>query len=418
MILKEDIEQAKERMNAWWDHEILDRPVISYYTPLKGSVPIGIIDALNDDWSLAKNPDGIKETLENFEGRAKFTYFGGEAIPSFMPNYGPGVLAAVFGIEPKFDSNTVWYKPSIKPEEIVGILEGIKLNQNNKWYTRLLKTTEIASKTAKSNYQISVTDIGGVLDILSSFLGPTTILLTMKRNPKIIDDCREILLEKIMIMFNKIQSIIEKYCDGCNSWLNIWNKKRWYPVQCDFIAMLNPKWFKRFALPDIKAQIELLDYSIYHMDGPYQIPYLEELLAIPGLTGIEWVPGVGESAQGAPEWTNLYRKIQKAGKNIVIDTSPEKTTQVYKALNPKGLFVRTYYRSQRLANYMLPLFMGGKEGKIVFEAVDWVKSKGKKKINIEEFQSFLELNNLNIERRLKKELLTSINNYFESWSVF
>ncbi len=31
MLLKEDIEESKERMDAWWDHEVIDRPVISYY---------------------------------------------------------------------------------------------------------------------------------------------------------------------------------------------------------------------------------------------------------------------------------------------------------------------------------------------------------------------------------------------------
>jgi len=417
-MLKEDMIEAKERMEAWWDHEIIDRPVISYYVPKKGSVPLGYIDALNDDWYLAQHPDEIRESLKIFEERATYTYFGGEAIPSFMPNYGPGVLAAIFGIEPKFDSNTVWYNRVTKPEEIIELLENVKLNQNNEWYKRLLDVTEIASKIARRNYQISITDIGGVLDILSSFLGPTNILLTMKRHPEIIDRCREIILEKILFLFDKLQSIIERNCEGCNAWLNIWNKKRWNPVQCDFIAMLNPKWFKKFALPDIKAQIEKLDYAIYHMDGPYQLPYLDDFLTISELTGIEWVPGAGEPAQGTPEWIYLYKKIQKAGKNIVIDTAPEKVPYIYNTLDPRGLFVRTYYRSARFAEYMLPSFLGGKEGKIVFKAADWVKKKGKNYMNNAEFQLFLEMNDLNVDKRLKKELLQSVNNMFKEWSIF
>ncbi len=30
-IYKEDIDEAKERLKAWWDHEIIDRPYIAYY---------------------------------------------------------------------------------------------------------------------------------------------------------------------------------------------------------------------------------------------------------------------------------------------------------------------------------------------------------------------------------------------------
>ena len=30
---KEDIKEAKERWNAWWDHELIDRPCLSYWAP-------------------------------------------------------------------------------------------------------------------------------------------------------------------------------------------------------------------------------------------------------------------------------------------------------------------------------------------------------------------------------------------------
>jgi hypothetical protein len=418
LILKEDIKEAKERMDAWWDHEIVDRPVISYYIPRKGSFPLGYLDALVDDWFLAEHPDGIDEALTSFEQRTEWTYFGGEAIPSYLPNYGPGIVAAVFGVVPKFESRTVWFSRPTKPEDIIALLESVKLNQNNEWYSRLLKVTEYASKIAGTNYQISITDIGGVLDILSSFLGPTNILLTMKRKPEIIDTCREIIFEKLIIIYHKLQDIIERNCDGCNAWLNVWNRKRWYPVQCDFIAMLNPKWFKRFALPDIIAQIENMDYALYHMDGPYQIPYLDDFLSIPDLTGIEWVPGKGEPSQGALEWMTLYKKIQDAGKNIIIDTPPEKVPPIYKELDPKGLFVRTYYPSKRIAEYLLPSFMKGKEGKIVFEAANWIKEKGGNSITMEEFEKFLEIQNLTFDKKFKKELLRTVNNVFRERSIF
>ncbi|MHA1725680.1 MAG: hypothetical protein ACTSXH_12745 [Promethearchaeota archaeon] len=33
---KEDIIEAKERMEAWWDHEIIDRPYIGFWVPKEG----------------------------------------------------------------------------------------------------------------------------------------------------------------------------------------------------------------------------------------------------------------------------------------------------------------------------------------------------------------------------------------------
>jgi hypothetical protein len=284
--------------------------VFSYYTSKKRASLGGYIDARSSDWTLAQHPENIESVLDDFEKRTENTYFGAEAIPSFMPNYGPGIISAIFGIVPKFQSDTIWFSRPTDPKEIISLLESVKLNQNNEWYERLLRVTEYAAKRSNGSYQISISDIGGVLDTLSSFLDPTKTLLTMRRQPEIIDTCREIILEKLLFLYDKLQEIIEKYCDGCNAWLNVWCRKRWYPVQCDFIAMLNPKWFRRFALPDIKAQIEHMDYAIYHMDGPYQIPYLDDFLSISELTGIQWVPGAGRTIQGGKSgypYTKRYK---------------------------------------------------------------------------------------------------------------
>ena len=173
--------------------------------------------------------------------------------------------------------------------------------------------------------------------------------------------------------------------------------------------MLNPKWFKRFALPDIITQIEHMDYAIYHMDGPNQIKYLEDLLSIPQLTGIQWVPGQGRQPQGAEEWFPLYKKIQKYGKNIIIDTSAEFVPHLYRKLDSKGLFVRTLYRSERFANIYLPNFIGGKEGGLVLDTVKWLKEQGKQNITKLELIEYLNSLNLTIDNKLRNDLLKEIN---------
>ncbi|MHA2391803.1 MAG: hypothetical protein ACXAEX_07525 [Promethearchaeota archaeon] len=409
MILKEDLEEAKERMDAWWDHEIIDRPAISYYYPKKRGKLGGYLDVMGEDWSLTEDFDGIETSLDGFEKRAELTFFGGESIPSYLPNYGPGIMAAVFGVIPKVATRTVWFSRPTKPKDIVNLLEQVKLNQNNKWYSRLLKITEYAAKRGGKNYQISITDLGGVLDILSSFLGPTNILLTMKRNPQIIDTCRVIILEKLLKVYDKLQNIIGTHCNGYSNWLNIWSRKGYHTIQCDFSAILNPEWFKRFALPDIINQIEHVDYAIYHMDGPNQIKYLNDLLDIPQLTGIEWVPGLGRSPQGAEVWLDLYKKILKAEKNVVIDAPSEFVPSLYKQLDNKGLYVRSFYRSERIAKVYLPAFIGGDEGKLIFDTVKWAKEHGKNNITKEDMEIYLNSAGINLDNKLKRDILKETN---------
>ncbi|MHA1319072.1 MAG: hypothetical protein ACTSQ1_04575 [Promethearchaeota archaeon] len=414
MEYKEDIDKAKERMNAWWDHEIIDRPVLSYYYPKKRGKLGVFLDTVGEDWTLAKNYEDIDNALDGYEKRAGETYFGGESLPFYFPNYGPGIMAAVFGVIPTFKSGTVWFSLPTKPEDVIEHLESIKLNKNNEWYSRLLRMTETAAKRAGEAYLISMTDIGGVLDILSSFLGPTNIILTMKRKPEVIDTCRAIILEKLLQVYDDLQKIIEQYCDGCTCWLGVWNKKRWYALQSDFCAMLNPKWFKKFVLPDLVEQANCMDYAIYHLDGPNALPHLEYLLKEPSITGIQWVPGAGNASMGSNDWIPLYKKIQEAGKNLVIDSAPENVSHLYKSLNPKGLYVRTFYRSEYITNQYLPNFIGSHEGELILEATNWLKEQGENKITKEALNNFLLFKKLELENKYRKDLLKEINNALSS----
>ena len=416
MEYKGDIVEAKERMSAWWDHEIIDRPVFSYYFPKKRGKMYGYLDIFGEDWSLAKNHDEIEVPLNGFEKRAENTYFGGESIPFYFPNYGPGIMAAVLGVKPEFKIGTVWFSRPTKPENIIEHLESVKINQNNEWYSRLLKITEYAAKRAGKNYVISITDIGGVLDTLSSFLGPTNIILTMKRNPDLIDTCRSIILEKLLKVYDALQNIVDKFSDGCSCWLGVWGKKRWSAIQCDFSAMLNPKWFKKFVLPDIVEQAEHTDYAIYHLDGPNALPYLDSLLNEPSITGIQWVPGATNPRMGSKDWIPLYTNIQKAGKNLIIDCAPNNVSHLYKNLDPKGLYVRTFYRSEYIANQYLPEFLGGHGGEIILQARAWLKEQGENKITKKLFDKFLLNINLEIENKYQKDLLKEIGNSFiKNW---
>ena len=50
--------------------------------------------------------------------------------------------------------------------------------------------------------------------------------------------------------------------------------------------------------------------SIYHLDGPGEIPHLDMLLDIPRLNGIQWVAGAGKAALTDPCWFDMYKKMQ------------------------------------------------------------------------------------------------------------
>ncbi|MFX0101373.1 MAG: hypothetical protein ACFFCS_17495 [Candidatus Hodarchaeota archaeon] len=410
MVFKEDIQEAKERMAAWWDHEIIDRPVISYFLP-GGSGSVDAILAttvINKD--LAENPDNIEKALDVVEEGFSALIFGGENIPSYFPNYGAGIMAAVFGVVPEFRSNTVWFHKETELKDIVSLLEDVKLNANNAWYSRLKRITEIAAKRAlKGGYHVGMTDLGGILDILASFLDPVKLIVAMTRNPEIIDTCRAIIMEKYLKVYDELQDIINAHVDGSNTWLNVWCPKRQYTMQCDFSAMLNPKLFKRFVLPDLIEQAEHMDYAMYHLDGPEEIKYLDDILTIPNLTGIQYVPGMkpGMPQDGAEEHMPLYKKIEKAGisNQMFITDRHEIVPHLYKTLDPKRLFVSTFYLTKEIAACYLPEFIGGNGGKLVNNVLKWLKEKGETNISRPMLRDYLSNNDIKVEKTLERTVL-------------
>lgn len=359
MAFKEDMDAAKLRMDAWWDHELADRPAIGYYCP-RNDIPLrGVWDL----WYLAKYPDDIDGALANFEDKAGALTFGGELVPNFFVNYGPGVMASVLGAEAHFQTDTVWFSHPATLDNVVEVLEGAKIDLDNPWYARLLRVTERAAERAGTRYQVDVTDLGGVMDVIASFLQPRDIFYAMRKRPGIIDACRAIVLEKMLKVYDALQARIDARCHGCGAWLQVWGRKPWYPIQCDFAYMLSPDHFKRFVLPDIEAQARHMGRAIYHLDGVNQVQFIDDLLAIPEVTGIQWVPGAGKPVPGSDEWMPLFKKIQAAGKNIVgTDVTPDYVAHMYKELDHRGLYVFTIFLGQMLADFYLPEFMGGRGG--------------------------------------------------------
>ena len=57
MGLKQHNKESMERMDAWWDREILDRPVIAYSYRKMNLKPT----AHFNNWDLARDPDNIAD---------------------------------------------------------------------------------------------------------------------------------------------------------------------------------------------------------------------------------------------------------------------------------------------------------------------------------------------------------------------
>lgn len=348
MLYKDDWEDAKKRMEAWWAGEVVERVVLQVYAPRKGSKP----ESSWNGWNFAHNLHQPEKAVEEFERSCKERFFGGEAFPNLWVNLGPGITAAYIGCTPSIEERTVWFEAGENKswDEILKIT----FNSDNEWWQITKNAMTKAAESGKDKFFTGITDLNALLNILGSLRGTQQLLMDLVDHPQEVKAACSIIEEIWFICYDELINITRQYMHGCSTWMGIWFPGRGSDVQCDFSAMISPEMFEEFVLPGLQKQCQGLDHSVYHWDGPGQIPHLDMLLDIPELDGIQWVPGAGNEGVGSPKWFPLYKRIQDRGKLLVLQgMAKEEIETVLKELSPEGLLISTSCDTEEEAKELL-----------------------------------------------------------------
>ncbi|MEM1557471.1 MAG: hypothetical protein QXG12_02605 [Thermoproteota archaeon] len=363
MFFKEDWNTAKEHLSEWWEKDS-DRPLIQVVAPRNRPKYASEEDVKfeYDHWGFPKNIENYTAIIKNIRGFRRLcaeTYYGGEAYPNLWINLGAGVLGAYLGAEPVVESETVWF--GAQRNKSLGKtweeLRRLEFDSSNKWWVFTKRITETASEVLSGYGIVGMTDLGGILDVLASLRGSEKLIVDLVRNPEDVKSLSSKIIECWHACYDELHEIIRRYIEGTSAWMGIWCPEKWYPIQCDFAFMLSPKLFDDFVLSHIREQCERLDRTIYHLDGPGQIPHLNSLLKVEELDGIQWVPGAGEELQGndcgSPKWVPIYKKILEAEKLLVINMPKEKVIPMLRVLKSKKVLVQTSCTTEEEAEKLI-----------------------------------------------------------------
>jgi hypothetical protein len=176
-------------------------------------------------------------------------------------------------------------------------------------------------------------------------MGPETLMFHMVEEPEKVQAA----LKKVQSAYRKIHeisySIVRDVNMGgcCIGWLRTWAPGFHAQMQSDMSVMFSNDMFAEFIEPELRTQTELLDYSLYHFDGIEQIRHLDTLLSIPKLHTIQWTQVAGQ-----PPCTEFFpelRKIQAAGKNLLINVEPRQVEPLLQNLSSKGLCLNLWVGS-------------------------------------------------------------------------
>jgi 5-methyltetrahydrofolate--homocysteine methyltransferase len=334
-VYKEDVEAAKRRVEAWWNHEIIDRAVLQVRAPKKTPV-------VQEEISTKMNSEAVEawfmdpeQVIPRLNQYLEDTYFGGEAFPVMFPVAGRmvAITAAYLGCPLGFlNTETVWAHPLI---EDWGNRPTFRFDPENKWWQKSQQLLETAVEQA-DGYFVGVPDLNGPTEILARLRDTQRLALDFYDNPQHIKPALAE-INRAWYEYWQACTAITHQTGGYFFWMGIWSDLPATDLQSDFSALISKGMFDEYFLPFIAKQTEMVARTIYHLDGPDAVRHLDSLLNLPDLDGIQWVPGAG--AAPAVEWLPLLKRIQEAGKLVYAYCDKSHVEKLLRELNPAGLML-------------------------------------------------------------------------------
>jgi len=332
MLYKPDISRAKNYWKAFWEKEIIDRPVVSITAPKNKDITPDFDGSPLRTYKTCMSRD-YDSYLNDYESYAQSMYFAGESIPHIGVDLGPDQYAGFLGstLEAVDGHYTTWAHKCVEDWSKFEV----KIDKSvDSYYNHIKQFYEYAAKRANGNYLISQLDLHSNIDSMSALRDPSELCFDIMDCP---EDVHRVLDE-----------IDRSYDDVFTMAYNAGNMKNlgsigWAPtyvengkfavIQCDFSCLLSPTQAREFVIPSVRKEAAYLDRSVYHYDGKDALGHLEDILAIDDIDCIQWVPGAGQPR--TIEWMDLLKKIQKAGKSLwIFDWTAEEIKANFKELEP------------------------------------------------------------------------------------
>jgi hypothetical protein len=311
LISSPEWQQSRERFEAWWHGEIVDRPLLQIGAPKKNAP-----STLQPPANLQQQWLDVDYRLAVMEDRLARNHYGGDAFPFLDTHIGPGTMSLYLGAIPGFSHETVWYNKCI---DDITAAEVPTPDESNAFWQFSQKLAREGVERLGGRALVSFPDLIEGLDTIASLVGTDELLYYLVDAPEHVHRFQQKLTDTYFYYYDRLYDIIKDDEGGsCFSAFHIYGRGRIAKLQCDFSAMIGPEMFEEFVVPYLAQQCARLDHSVYHLDGPCCLQHTDLLLGIKELQAIQWTPTCGTELPTHERWWPLYKKIRAAGKSVML----------------------------------------------------------------------------------------------------
>jgi hypothetical protein len=331
--LKPDYEQTRQRIAAFWERELIDRPLVMFALPRPQEEWVPVPESGHatpaDRWlDVEYQTELAVAMLSNHE-------FLGDTLPIAFPNLGPELFSAFYGCPMHFgDYGTSWTDPILDDWSRA---DALQLDWDHPYLKTLHAMTDALLEAGKGRFITGMTDWHAGGDAIAAFRDPQRLAVDMLEH---LDDVKKMLARLETDYFKLYDIFYEKLRAAgqpITTWLPLVHDGRYYVPSNDFSIMISKRMFDEVFLPGIVRECRFYERSIYHLDGPGALRHLDSILAIPELNALQWVFGAGN--EGFHRWVSVYRRAQAAGKGIQVICSFGELDLIMETLDPHGVFL-------------------------------------------------------------------------------
>ena len=330
---KPDFDRCMERINAWYECEIIDRAPVRFSAHNAEYGEIHGLDikhkSYRDEWF------DVEFQVNRFLRSIKGAKFYAETFPVFWPNLGPELYSAFYGGDMEYKAVTSYYKAIIKdwPD-----IDRIELKMDNPFWLKLEELTNHALECCNGNYLVGYTDLHPGLDCAAAWRDPQQFCMDLLLHPEESKKLLELATRDFVKIYDYWDKKLKDHGQLSVTWMGIPSYGRMHIPGADFASLISPEQYEEFGFSILQKEVKTMTHNIFHMDGIGVAKNLDFFLQVPEINAIQWVQGVGDD-EPIMQWMPLIRKIQSAGKGLVIDLKVSELESFMDALRPKGIFL-------------------------------------------------------------------------------
>ncbi len=330
---KPNFEKAIERIYAWYENEITDRAPIRFSSHNEQNEK-----KLNNVFKYASFKDrwfDAEYQVDNYLKSVKGKKFLAETFPVFFPNLGPEVYSAFYGGILQFQDVTSYYKPYIHDWSET---DKLWLDFNNEYWQKLEELTDLACERCKGKSLVGYTDLHPGLDCAAAWRDPAQFCMDLLMYPEEAKKLINFSTKDFHKIFNFWDEKLKNHGQLSVTWIGIPSFEKFHIPGADFSSMISTEMFTEFGMPILENEVKGIEHVVFHLDGKGVAKHIDQILTVPEIRAIQWVQGVGYD-EPIMQWVPFIKKLQNAGKGVMVDLKPKELEPFMNSVNPKGIFL-------------------------------------------------------------------------------